>query len=611
MIFKKIIQSFLILLFLSTTFTKNVFADAPTFQAMVNTNKINLGSVLQLTLACKNGKPDQPPEIPEIPDVDVRYLGPSTSIAIVNGNYSQTIAYIYTLFPQKVGHFEIPAITTSLNGQTLTSQPIPFDVVDSGSAGGSDAVTSIKDKIFLTIETGKKEAFLHEKIPVTVKLFVQGIAVSDVQFPKLNEQGFRLDEFPRPSQYQQTIGGVPYNVIQFDSFIYPDQTGEIKLGPAQLVANILFQSNQRRKLPISGMDDFDDSFFDSFFNAYQKREITVSSADLTLSIRPLPDEGKPQDFSGAVGTFSFDTQVSPPEVSAGDPVSLKMKVLGNGSLQNVSFPTLPLDDNLFKKYDPEIKEEGGAKVQEQVVIPKSDRIQEIPAITFSYFDPEQQKYVSISKGPFPLKVKPGNYQEPITPPTTSQPTTSIPTPAVSSTPINPVLGQNIVYLKDHPGAFRPKNRFLYENPLLIGFVVLFWILGVGYLSYWRHQEMLSKNEHYVRRSQAAKKARKALLEAQQLMQEGRQKEFYDRIYKTLQDYLGDKMHLTSGAITRDVAEHRLRAHRINGEVVENIKFVFDECDLVRYGSFRVDQTKMLENYKRVEEAIDYLERNWK
>ena len=97
------------------------YAQDTSFEAFVNTNKVDLGETVQLTLSFEGGKTDSPPEIPHIDGLEARYLGPSTSIAIMNGQYSSHVSYLYTLFPQKTGKFQIPSITSN-PAQTHASQ---------------------------------------------------------------------------------------------------------------------------------------------------------------------------------------------------------------------------------------------------------------------------------------------------------------------------------------------------------------------------------------------------------------------------------------------------------------------------------------------------------
>ena len=133
----------------------------------------------------------------------------------------------------------------------------------------------------------------------------------------------------------------------------------------------------------------------------QPRDVRVRP--LTLSIKPLPATGRPEDFSGAVGQFSFDVDIVPRDVAVGDLITAVMRIHGNGYLEGILPPRASPGKN-FKVYDPEAVagKDAGEKVIEQILIPQSTNAIEIPALTFSYFDPQAAAYRILTRGPFPL-----------------------------------------------------------------------------------------------------------------------------------------------------------------------------------------------------------------
>ncbi len=595
---------------------KPVSAEEIGFDASVNTKTATLGSSIQLTLTFRGGHPDNPPEIPSIDGVEVRYLGPSTSVTIINGQYSSTVAHMYALLPGKTGKFKIPAITVNVAGKTLSSNPIDIEVVDQPAQAvpgtsnpninqnndASQIATSIKDKIFLIVEPAKKEVYFNEKVPVNVKLFVNGLGLELFQYPTIEHNGFIVDNFAgQPRKYQQNVGGINYTVFEFNTFVYPTQTGEVSLGPAQIVFNLIFQN--RNSSPFS--DQFGEDVFDGFFNSVQKREVTVSSADFPLKVLPLPETGKPQDFSGAVGKFSFEATASPSEVNTGDPVTVKMKITGDGNLASVKMPVIK-ENTDYKLYDPQVKEENGTKTAEQVFIPKSDKVTAVPQLSFSYFDPETKNYQTIARGPFPIKVQKSaqdfkvvGYDRPQTV------TAPVPTEQKEE------FGQDIVYIKESPGEWRKKEGALYEYwlfKILILSVILSW-LALGWYLY--HERKMTTDTYYARRIQAPKKARQGLEVCRRFIQENNRREFYNAAYKTLQEYLADKIHLPVGAVTIEALDREFRKHPKSEEILASTKRFFTLCEQVRYASLNIETNNLNESFAQVEQIIDYLERHWR
>src|SRR5262249_17243038 len=151
---------------------------------------------------------------------------------------------------------------------------------------------------------------LRERLPIDLMLYIGAIRVADVQYPTLPADGLSLEKFPEPTQNQQTIDGETFQVVHFQTTVIPLRSASLTLGPAALRLNVL---NRRRT------GGFNDQFFDDFFGT-ERRPVDVRSEPLTLNVLPLPDEGKPADFSGAVGTFNLQVNASPTELNAGDPI---------------------------------------------------------------------------------------------------------------------------------------------------------------------------------------------------------------------------------------------------------------------------------------------------
>jgi len=597
--------TFVLLLIANCVQAQDIF-----FEASVHTNKVFLQAVLQLRLTFKGAQNVPAPELPPIDGFEARYLGPSTQVSIVNGQYSSLVTHNYNLFPQRVGKFQIPSIRVEISGKSYTSDPIDVQVVDTPVSstyqpGKEDqpAPTSIKDKIFLTIEIPKTQVYLNEKIPVTIKLFINELSVRDVQYPEFKPAGFTVEEFSRPNQYNQTVGGIAYDVIEFTTFISPTRTGQLIVDPVKLGCNILYRSFQKR----SPLDDFsglfDNDIFDhdfgGLFGGIERRPVMVQSADLNLDVLPLPDEGKPEDFSGAVGKFDFKVQASPLRVSSGDPITLKMTVEGDGNLKAIALPAFSQSDD-FKVYDPQTKEDGGRKILEQVLIPRSERVTQIPAVRFNYFDTQNHSYQTIVQGPFTVEVTKPSREEAFKVVEQSK-------SDVAPTPVEESLGRGIIFIKEKPGNFRAVGYHVYKTPAFVGLAIISLIIFIGFFITHQQTHRLKTDVAYARKMRAPKRARQGLEQARQLMEKGKQKEFYDTVFKTLQDYFSHKLHLPVGSITVEAIAGILKGNN-RDFVLERLRTVFSECEMVRYAAVSQDSAKMKEIFARTQEIIDFVER---
>ncbi|MFP4472468.1 MAG: BatD family protein [Candidatus Omnitrophota bacterium] len=570
------------------------------FEASVNRTTVPLDGVVQLTLTASGTQDLEPMELPDIEGFQARYIGPSTRVSIVNGQYASSIAFIYKLFPQKTGTFTVPALTADIEGQSYTTQPITLTVVEDGSpaeagqAHDENRSVGLDDKIFLVASSTEKTAYRHEAIPVTVRLLISGLNVRDITFPEIKSDAFHIEEFGQPDQYQKVLNGTRYSVVEFHTRVFPLESGLQQLGPITQSAQIVVRDDDRR-----GGGFFDDDFFSGFFNRYQTRPVTVQSEGMMFEVKDLPSEGRPAGFSGGVGEYRFTASVSPDGVKVGDPLTLKMTVSGNGDLSLVDMPEVPETDT-FKVYQPEITTQGQQKVLEQVLIPKSAEVSRVPAVEFSFFDPKQGEYRTVSQGPFPVTVRPLEEGEQFS---------MVGGGPAKTLKRDEVLGEGIGFIKEQPGPFRSAGRYPWMTPL-------YWIVLVFILSFWgggiyayAFRERMRTDIRFARRMKAPSYARRGLREAGALLDNEQGREFYDHIYGTLQKYFEHKCHIPVGAVTCDKITETMPAGPNAEQIRAHLREVIDRCEAARYASAEYGPEERRSVLQRVQEIIDWFERH--
>jgi hypothetical protein len=150
--------------------------------------------------------------------------------------------------------------------------------------------------------------------------------------------------------------------------------------------------------------------------------IQVDPQPLTINVKPLPAAGRPEDFSGAIGSFNLHVEATPTEVAVGALVRVRMSVHGSGYLENSRPPVIaPAAD--FKRYDAELVSEkaGRSRHYEQTLIPQSTNAVTVPVVSFSYFDPSTGQYRRRVSGPTPLAYRAARRIEQATPVRTTAP----------------------------------------------------------------------------------------------------------------------------------------------------------------------------------------------
>ena len=571
------------------------FADEIRFEAVVDSNIVSLGQSLQLSLQFTDSTKVPAPELPKINGFKLRYSGPSTRMSIVNGRISSSVTHIYRLVPLKTGKLKVGPFSFEHNGDTYVSNSLTIEVLDSSAGHGARqqrrqrAETALKDRLFLTMQTGKSRVYINEIIPLTIKLYVSGISIRDIRYPEFSQDGFSAGEFGKPKQYQESKGGIRYDVVEFNTTIFGTKTGELSLGPAKLQANLVIKQQRRRR----------SSLFDDFFG-YSTEPVELDSERITLEVMPLPEENRPDSFGGAVGDFDFNIEVSPREVKTGDPLTLKMTITGDGNFSTVTSPKLNAAED-FKVYKPQVKSNKKEKVYEQILIPLSDTVKKIPGVDFSFFNTEKGRYETISRGAVAITVTKPEQQEAII---------IMEAPRAAGRPlVKEKLGRDIIYIKESPGRFKDMNDYLYSNPVFLLLHAVPVILFVFARTMQKRKERLSTDIGYARRMSAPKKARKGINNAERCMGESKTEEFYDSVHKTLREYIGDRFHIPSGGITADIVDEMLKDRGIEGAVLDGLRNIFQECDMARYAPSQLSTINMENTLKSLKEAIDYLERH--
>jgi hypothetical protein len=140
-----------------------------------------------------------------------------------------------------------------------------------------------------------------------------------------------------------------------------------------------------------------------FFSHWQSFPKQKQLSPFRLNIQPLPEAGRPETFSGAIGIFRLGGRLSQTAVQPGDIVTLALDLNGQGWLgDHAAMPPLPASP-LFKTYPPkELLREAAHLKTEQVFIPQNTNATEIAAVRFTFFNPATEKYEESVAGPFRL-----------------------------------------------------------------------------------------------------------------------------------------------------------------------------------------------------------------
>ncbi|HPN73100.1 MAG TPA: BatD family protein, partial [Candidatus Omnitrophota bacterium] len=385
-----------LLVFFSAT---AAFSAENKLEASLELERVYPGNPVYLYLVFTGSSNVRQPEVAPVDGLNIRQVGSSTQMSVVNGVVAQSITYSYLIMPLKPGVYDIGPFAAVFGGQTYradavtltvdgspqgtpTASPVPTSPRKSAvppsplpSSSDDNAVFYSGNDIFLVTEIDKTRIYVNEVVPVTIKLLVDNVGLKDIEYPAYPHEGFSSGEFIKPERKRESYRGTVYDTLEFRQDLSAFKEGYYVIGPATIRCKMMSRSQRTsRRSSIFGVSVFMD---DPFSTGYETYPIELRSNQIEVEVLPFPEKDKPADFKGAVGVFSFDASVSPAEVKVGDPITVKMSVTGHGNLDTVTAPEIKEND-LFRVYEPVVSKKGNTKTYEQVLIPRTSKAKEIP-----------------------------------------------------------------------------------------------------------------------------------------------------------------------------------------------------------------------------------------
>jgi hypothetical protein len=341
---------------------------------------------------------DSMPGIEGLEHFDVRSGGTSSRVEFINGKITSGVDYTYFIQPQKAGTFQIGPARVLISGKTYTSNTAQLRVVK--PAGGQDAENS---PIFLTAEFSADTVYVEEQAIYTLKLFLRrNVRNINLDLPETENLVFK--QISKPVEYRSTRSGQSYQVIEVQYAVVSSKAGSYAVDPAKMSMSVL-QSRRRSTR----------NFFDDPFSSFSSgRPLSVSSKSLRLTVRPLPQEGKPPDFSGLVGKFQMWSKLEPVSLKTGESATLTVSVSGQGNVNRIPDLKIPELPHIKIYADKPVLEssqdsEGikGSKTMKWALVPEKEGRLEVPPVAVSFFDPQDHRYKTLTSSQYTLSVEPG------------------------------------------------------------------------------------------------------------------------------------------------------------------------------------------------------------
>ncbi len=527
----------------------------------------------------------------------------STSIQIINGAQTASLTYSYILQPEKVGTYSIGKASIEQDGQIFETKPLKMQVVK-GSAKPKQNNTEqnisneeIAKNLYIRAIVDKNKVYKGEQVTVVYKLFTRLTIASQMSISKLPQyQGFWAEELETASNITfntEVVNGKQFRVgVLKKVALFPSQTGKLEVTPFELTVPVQIQRKKSRNI-------FDDFFGDPFGRG-ETVEYSAISNTVKVDVVPLPIEGKPENFHGAVGDFKMEATINKTTTKTNEPLTLNVSISGTGNFELLEMPGINLP-NGFEKYEPKVTENvkntgkiRGTKTGEYLFVPRVVGIREIPPIEFSYFDPVKNKYITLKSEPFTLNIEQGDR--------------IVNTEVVGKEDLQQ-LGSDIRFIKTSSSGIEKRSEQIINT-------TGFWIAGAAPLfllavliGWKRRSNKLAGNITLLRYHKAQKVAKNRLKQAGKLMQEKNHKAFYTELSLALFGYLEDKLHIPKAEFTVERAAEDLKMKGVQKGLITDLKSSAEKCEYVRFAPRAEESSAMKEMYDELAEVIISLEKS--
>lgn len=557
----------------------SVAAMAASFTASLDRDSITMGETATLSLIFEGGQPANV-SMPEVPGLQVQQTGTSSqTTSDFNGHSSFVTTVLVTVTPRQTGEFTIPPLSAEVNGQRLATEPLHL-TVQAASAPSTAAVNSGSEIAFLKLSLPREKIYSGQTVVGRVDLYLRDDVQNygNFQFTGTPAEGFSLGKMVEGARGHAQIGNRSYTVISVQLPLTAVKSGPLTLGPFTAgVVVVLPAQNQGGG----------NQFFRQFFNQGEQRQVTLTAAPITAQALPLPNENVPADFNGAIGNYSLNVSAGPTNLTVGDPITVRVQISGRGALNAV---TLPLQDSWrdFKAFPPTATVTNtdqfgfqGIKTFEQIVSPLNADVHELPSFSFSFFNPDDGAYHTLTQPALPLLVH-------------SAGATALPTIAGnrSSNPESSASPQDILPIKENlgtlvqTGAGRDSVEPLIAKPAFLAVQSLPVAALLAAFIWRRRADSLANNPRLRRQRAVAQLIRAGQHDLKTFAAENKSDEFFATLFRLLQEQLGERLDCPASAITENVIDDHPVLRDAPKSTREGLHELFQLCNQARYAPVR-------------------------
>ncbi len=507
--------------------------------------------------------------------------GPNQSVSYqwINGKKSFEKTYSYFLMPLKKGSFVIKQASIDINGQSYKTQPIKITIGNAvaeerdpynnnpyyNSQQQQQPTYAGKEGVHLVAEISNSNPYLNEPITVVYKIYVSnrsGVGGwREIKNPKYSNFWSQNIDIKQLSIQQGKFQGEDYRyAILRKTVLYPQKSGKLEIEPLSLDVEVEIPSNET------------DFFGRPIMTTGSKK---VSAGAKTINVKPLPEAGKPENFTGAVGDFDFKVTPSKTKLKNGESLELKIAVSGKGNLKLFTLPKPEVPSSL-EMYDPVHKETvttpltgmEGNIADSYTIIPEYKGSYPIKPLVFSYFDLASKTYKTITSQGINIEVLDG--------PTATKDNAG----NISNSKIQVTSNNMFAFIKLKTSLSEIKKSDFFDSELFYTLLLLPFLFIPIIMVVRKKKQAIDGDVRGNKIKLSNKLAKKYLSEAKN--QINNKEPFYIALEKAMHNFLKAKLHIETSEMSKDKITAILLSKNANPESVKSFISLTENCEFARY-----------------------------
>lgn len=567
------------------------------FEAKVSKNSLGINERLRIEFTMNaDGDNFQPPNFESCGFRVVGGPSQSVSQSWINGRSSFNKSYIYILLPTQKGALTIRQAAIEINGQIYKTSPLKINVtnaVELPKDPNEMPAISASDNLYLVADISKTNPYLNEPITVVYKLyFSYNIGITnwkELNKPKYNDFWSQNIDIKELKAEDGMFKGERYRyVVLRKTVLYPQKSGKLEIEPLSLDIDCQVPTNRRN------------FWGQALMTADSKR---VSAGSKVISVKPLPEKGKPEDFTGAVGRFNFVVNPSKTTLKNGESLDLNISVAGTGNLKLFTLPK-PEVPTALEMYDP-VHDENvttpltgmtGKIADKYTIIPQFKGNYQIKPLRFTYFDLNTNSYKTLTSQPITINVLDG-------------PTVASSSPSnANEVEKNKIEAAKTFAYNKQKTSLLPVYKDDFIGSSLFYILLLLPFLAVPFLILGKRRKEATDNDivgNKIKKSNAL--AKKYLSEAKKQL--GQKEPFYIALEKALHNFLKAKLHIETSEMSKDKIAEILFERNAESTTIHEFIQLTENCELARYAP--ATESAIQQDYEKAVTLISALEKQIK